>query len=197
MAPTEAAILHNYLTVPAQLPSAITLEEFTELFPKPHRANPQIRSLYRDLQHQRRALVDTVTENVENEEKNGRIIKREIARAQKRAKTEDADQELEIERAYHCKPESLTQRLKLFGAAGAQDPKHTINSIVPEMDTAIADLEAEIQELEAQEEKLTESIKQTVGSMSDLRYGRLANPKLGEDVIQGLKSVQDACDGKS
>ncbi|KAK1473309.1 Cnl2/NKP2 family protein [Colletotrichum cuscutae] len=184
MAPTEAAILHNYLTVPAQLPSAITLEEFTELFPKPHRANPQIRSLYRDLQHQRRALVDTVTENIENEEKNGRIIKREIARAQKRANTEDADQELEIERA-------------LFGAAGAQDPKHTINSIVPEMDTAIADLEAEIQELEAQEAKLMESVKQTVGSMSDLRYGRLANPKLGEDVIQGLKSVQDACDGKS
>lgn len=65
------------------------------------------------------------------------------------------------------------------------------------MDTAIADLEAEIEELEAQEEKLMESVKQTVGSMSDLRYGRLANPKLGEDVIQGLKSVQDACDGKS
>ncbi|KAK7457449.1 hypothetical protein CaCOL14_001530 [Colletotrichum acutatum] len=184
MAPTEAAILHNYLTVPAQLPSAITLEEFAELFPKPHRANPQIRSLYRDLQHQRRALVDTVTENIENEEKNGRVIKREIARAQKRAKAEDADQELEIERA-------------LFGVAGAQDPNHTINSIVPEMDTAIADLEAEIQELEAQEAKLMESVKQTVGSMSDLRYGRLANPKLGEDVIQGLKSVQDACDGKS
>ncbi|KAK1672038.1 Cnl2/NKP2 family protein [Colletotrichum godetiae] len=184
MAPTEAAILHNYLTVPAQLPSAITLEEFTELFPKPHRANPQIRSLYRDLQHQRRAIVDMVTENIENEEKNGRIIKREIARVRKRAKAEDADQELEIERA-------------LFGVAGAQDPKHTINSIVPEMDTAIADLEAEIRELEAQEAKLTESVKQTVGSMSDLRYGRLANPKLGEDVIQGLKSVQDACDGKS
>ncbi|OHF02391.1 Cnl2/NKP2 family protein [Colletotrichum orchidophilum] len=184
MAPTEAAILHNYLTVPAQLPSSITLEEFTELFPKPHRANPQIRSLYRDLQHQRRTLVDTVTENIENEEKSGRIIKREIARARKRAAAEDADQELEIERA-------------LFGVAGAQDPKHTLNSIVPEMDTAIADVEAEIQELEAQESKLMESVKQTVGSMSDLRYGRLANPKLGEDVIQGLKSVQDACDGKS
>lgn len=119
MAPTEAAILHNYLTVPAQLPSAITLEEFTELFPKPHRANPQIRSLYRDLQHQRRALVDTITENIENEEKNGRVIKREIARAQKRAKAEDADQELEIERAvrfcdyaayHHDRPESLTRR---------------------------------------------------------------------------------------
>ncbi|EXF81033.1 Cnl2/NKP2 family protein [Colletotrichum fioriniae PJ7] len=193
MAPTEAAILHNYLTVPAQLPSAITLEEFTELFPKSHRANPQIRSLYRDLQHQRRALVDTITENIENEEKNGRVIKREIARAQKRAKAEDADQELEIERATGVS----NKKVKLFGVAGAQDPKHTINSIVPEMDTAIADLEAEIQELEAQEAKLMESVKQTVGSMSDLRYGRLANPKLGEDVIQGLKSVQDACDGKS
>lgn len=65
------------------------------------------------------------------------------------------------------------------------------------MDTAIADLEAEIQKLEAQEETLLESLKQTVGSMSDLRYGRLSNPKLGDDVIQSLKSVQDACEGKS
>ncbi|KAK2046630.1 Cnl2/NKP2 family protein [Colletotrichum somersetense] len=184
MAPTESAILHNYLTSPAQLPSVITLEEFTELFPKAHRANPQIRSLYRDLQHQRRALVDTVTENIAAEEKRGRVIKREIARARMRTANEDADLELEIERA-------------LFGSMGPQDAKHTLNSIVPEMDVAIADLEAEIQKLEAQEATLLDSIKQTVGTMSDLRYGRLSNPKLKEDVIQGLKSVQEACDGKS
>ncbi|KAK1966513.1 Cnl2/NKP2 family protein [Colletotrichum sublineola] len=184
MAPTESAILHNYLTSPAQLPSAITLEEFTELFPKSHRTNPQIRSLYRDLQHQRRAIVDTVTENITAEEKRGRAIKSEIARARIRATAEDADLELEIERA-------------LFGSMGAQNAKHTLNSIVPEMDMAIADLEAEIQKLEAQEATLLDSIKQTVGTMSDLRYGRLSNPKLKEDVIQGLKSVQEACDGKS
>ncbi|GJC83713.1 hypothetical protein ColLi_06551 [Colletotrichum liriopes] len=183
MAPTESAILHNYLTSPAQLPSAITLEEFTELFPKAHRPNPQIRSLYRDLQHQRRTLVDAVTENITAEEKRGRLIKREIARARTRAADEDADQELEIERA-------------LFGSTGGPDAKHTLNSIVPELDTAITDLEAEIQRLEAQEEALLDSVKQTVGSMSDLRYGRLSNPKLGEDVIRGLKSVQEACDGK-
>lgn len=65
------------------------------------------------------------------------------------------------------------------------------------MDTAIADLGAEIQELEAQEAALLDSVKQTVGTMSDLRYGRLSNPKLRENVIEGLKTVQDACDGKS
>ncbi|OLN86668.1 hypothetical protein CCHL11_03774 [Colletotrichum chlorophyti] len=184
MAPTESAILHNYLTVPAQLPSAITLEEFTELFPKAQRSNPQIRTLYRDLQRQRRALVDAVTENIATEEKRGKTIKREIALARSRATNEDADQELEIERA-------------LFGFSEAQDPKHTINSIVPEMDTAIADLEAEIRDLEAQEERLMDSVRQTVGSLSDLRYGRLSNPQVTEDVIQGLKSVQDACEGKS
>ncbi|CCF32014.1 Cnl2/NKP2 family protein [Colletotrichum higginsianum] len=184
MAPTESAILHNYLTFPAQLPSAITLEEFTELFPKAHRANPVIRSLYRDLQHQRRALVDTVTENIAAEEKRGRVLKRQIARARSRAADEDADQELEIERA-------------LFGASGTQDAKHTLNSIIPEMDTAMADLEAEIQKLETREKSLLESVKQTVGSMSDLRYGRLSNHRLRDDVMQGLKSVQDACDGKS
>lgn len=65
------------------------------------------------------------------------------------------------------------------------------------MDAAIADLEAEIQNLEAQETALRESVEQTVGTMSDLRYGRLSNPKLREDVIQGLKSVQDVCEDKS
>ncbi|KAF5510191.1 hypothetical protein CGCS363_v003828 [Colletotrichum siamense] len=183
MAPTESAILHNYLTVPAQLPSVISLEEFTELFPKAQRTNPQIRLLYRDLQHQRRALVDTVSENIAVEEKRGKYIRRDIAIARRKEKNEDADQELEIERA-------------LFGSVGS-DPKHTLNSIIPEMDTAIADLETEIQQLEAQEAALLESVKQTVGTMSDLRYGKLSNPRLKEDVIEGLKSVQDACKGKS
>lgn len=87
--------------------------------------------------------------------------------------------------------------VQLFGASGTQDAKHTLNSIIPEMDTAMADLEAEIQKLETQEKSLLELVKQTVGSMSDLRYGRLSNHRLRDDVMQGLKSVQDACDGKS
>ncbi|KAF6800179.1 Cnl2/NKP2 family protein [Colletotrichum sojae] len=184
MAPTESDILHNYLTVPAQLPSIISLEEFTELFPKPHRSNPQIRLLYRDLQHQRRALVDTVAENIEEEEEKSKFIKRDIASTRRKAARQEADPELEIERA-------------LFGASEPSNPKHTLISIIPEMDAAIADLEAEIQKLEAQESELRESIEQTVGTMSDLRYGRLSNPKLREDVIQGLKSVQDVCEDKS
>ncbi|TDZ67392.1 hypothetical protein CTRI78_v002994 [Colletotrichum trifolii] len=183
MAPSESAILQNYLTVPAQLPSIISLEEFTELFPKQHRSNPQIRLLYRDLQHRRRGLVDTITDSIAAEEKRGKEMRREIAIARRKEASQDADQELEIERA-------------LFGSAG-QDPKHTLNSIIPELDTAVEDLEAEIRALEAQQQDLMDSAKQTVGSMSDLRYGRLSNPKLKEDVIQGLKSVQDACEGKS
>ncbi|KAF6844109.1 Cnl2/NKP2 family protein [Colletotrichum musicola] len=185
MAPTESDILHNYLTVPAQLPSIVSLEEFTELFPKSHRSNPQIRLLYRDLQHQRRALVDTVADNIAREEQEqSKFIKREIASTRRRAARQEADQELEIERA-------------LFGASEASNPKHTLISIIPEMDAAIADLEAEIQKLEAQESELRESVEQTVGTMSDLRYGRLSNPKLREDVIQGLKSVQEVCEDKS
>lgn len=103
MAPTESDILHNYLTVPAQLPSIISLDEFTELFPKAHRSNPQIRLLYRDLQHQRRGLVDTVAENIADEEKRGKSIKREIAYTRRKAAQQEADPELEIERAV-CPP---------------------------------------------------------------------------------------------
>ncbi|KAF9874505.1 Cnl2/NKP2 family protein [Colletotrichum karsti] len=183
MAPSESEILQNYLTTPAELPSIITLEDFTELFPKAQRTNPQIRRLYRELQRQRRVAVDIVAQNIEFEEQQGKRTRRVIANARRKAAREDVDQELEIERAVYGPFET--------------DPKHTLSSIIPEMDSAVADLEAEIRELEAQEAALLDSVKQTVGTMSDLRYGRISNATLRDSVIEGLKTVQDACEGKS
>lgn len=54
-------------------------------------------------------------------------------------------------------------------------------------------MEQEIKKLEEEEASLLESIKQTVGNMSDLRYGRLANPNLATEVLDGLQSIQDIC----
>jgi centromere-localized protein 2 len=87
--------------------------------------------------------------------------------------------------------------LKLFGETNPEGSKHTLQSIIPEMDNAVVDLEAEIKRLEDEESALLDSIKQTVGSLSDLRYGRLSNSQLSEEVLEGLKTVQDACEGKS
>lgn len=65
------------------------------------------------------------------------------------------------------------------------------------MESAAADMEQEIRSLEAEEAVLLDSVKQLVGGMSDLRYGRLANPKLKEEVLENLAGMQAACERKS
>lgn len=64
------------------------------------------------------------------------------------------------------------------------------------MDSAVDDLEQEIQKLEEEEAALLQSVHKTVGDMSDLRYGRLANSKLKNEVINGLEDFQEVCKRK-
>lgn len=64
------------------------------------------------------------------------------------------------------------------------------------MEKAVGDLELEVQRLEEDETALLDEVRQTVSAMSDLRYGRLANPKLRDEVIEGLQSIQAACAGR-
>ncbi|ROT42445.1 hypothetical protein SODALDRAFT_287705, partial [Sodiomyces alkalinus F11] len=183
MAPTESTILSNYLTIAAKLPAIITLEQFTAFFPRSQQSNPQIRSLYRHLQHQRNATVDAVTENIAAEEKHGKALRRETARSRREAAEHEADPELQIENA-------------LFGDDSGHSSRHTLQSVLSVMESAVADLEAEIRQLEAEEAALIHSVQRAVGGLSDLRYGRLSNAHLPEEVIQGLKGLQEQCHAK-
>jgi centromere-localized protein 2 len=65
------------------------------------------------------------------------------------------------------------------------------------MEGAINELEAEMQLLEEEEAALLASVRQTVGGMSDLRYGRLANSQLPEQVLDGLGNLQEICKTKN
>jgi centromere-localized protein 2 len=65
------------------------------------------------------------------------------------------------------------------------------------MEGAISELEAELQLLEEEEASLMASVRQTVGAMSDLRYGRLANNQLPEQVIDGLANLEAICRTKT
>ena len=98
MAPTEQNILTNYLLVPAQLPAIISLQEFVALFPKQLQSSPRIRSLYRDLQSQRNALIDAVAEQIEAEAKQGKAMRRAVIRSRREAEAQEQDDEVEIER---------------------------------------------------------------------------------------------------
>ncbi|KAI1858889.1 uncharacterized protein JN550_012348 [Neoarthrinium moseri] len=187
MAPTESAILQNYLLVPARLPVIVSLQEFTSYFPKSQQSSPQVRTLYRDLQQQRNAVVDSVASNINDEVRRGKALRRAVAKARREAETDEGiDDEIEIER-------------NLFGPTSntVKSKKHTLYSILPEMETANNDLEQEIRRLEEEEAALLESVQQTVGNMSDLRYGRLANPKLANEVVDGLKDVEAICKRKT
>jgi centromere-localized protein 2 len=98
MAPTEQKILSNYLLVPAQLPAIISLQEFVALFPRSLQSSPHIRSLYRNLQSQRNAVIDAVAEQIEEEAKHGKAMRRAVIRSKREAEAQEHDDELEIER---------------------------------------------------------------------------------------------------
>ena len=98
MAPSESKILSNYLLAAAQLPAIISLQEFIALFPRSLQASPHVRSLYRDLQGQRNALVDSVAEDIEAEAKKGKALRRAVVNAKRDAEWQEHDDEVEIER---------------------------------------------------------------------------------------------------
>lgn len=58
-------------------------------------------------------------------------------------------------------------------------------------------MESELQKLEEEESALLDTIKQAAGNMSDLRYGRLSNPSLTGEVIDGLRGIQETCKQKT
>lgn len=97
----------NYLLVPAQLPTIISLKEFTELFPRAQQSSLQVRRLYRDLQNQRNALIDEVASNIETEVKRGKVLRREVLRAKREAEDQEGDDEIDLERAVSTSPLSL------------------------------------------------------------------------------------------
>lgn len=65
------------------------------------------------------------------------------------------------------------------------------------MEGAISELESELQLMEEEEAALLASVQQTVGALSDLRYGRLANSQLREQVLDGLANLRETCKGKN
>jgi len=183
MAPTEATILSTFLLPPAPLPTIISLKAFTELFPRSQQSSPQIKALYRDLQHQRVRFTDAVARNIAAETKRGNAQRRAVVRARRESEKEDADDEIEIENA-------------LFGPTSnlSTSKPHTLTSILPELEGAAGDIEEEIRRLDEEAETLLGEMRSTVGGLSDLRYGRLANGQLREEVLGGLSRLENSCD---
>jgi centromere-localized protein 2 len=69
-----------------------------------------------------------------------------------------------------------------------------LKSIIPELESAAEDVEDEIRKLEEEAEAVLEEMKGIVGGLSDLRYGRLANGQLREQVLEGLERLESSCE---
>lgn len=57
-------------------------------------------------------------------------------------------------------------------------------------------LEKELEQLKKQEAKLIASVQQTVGNLSDLRYGKLGNSKIRDEILEGHANLQETCKRK-
>lgn len=190
MAPSEESILSNFLLSPAPLPTVLSLQKFTELFPKRLRNHPHIRTLYRELQQVREHDMDRVNENIDRELKQGERQKAELRKSTLAAGVEAANEEQQRE---------MDVDLHLFGQ-NHTDPEdyHSVASLLAEMDAACATIEHEISDVDREAEDILKELNTTVGNMSDLRYGKLQGPagtssNVAEEAIKGLQNLEDAC----
>lgn len=55
------------------------------------------------------------------------------------------------------------------------------------------DVQDEIRRMHEEAEALLEELKGVVGGLSDLRYGKLANTQLREQVLEGLARLESSC----
>ena len=195
MAPSEETILSNFLLAPAPLHMIISLQKFAELFPKRLRSHPQIKVLYRELQHLRAQDIDLVKENIAREIRKGETQKEELRAARAAPEvsgTRENDQrEMDID-------------VQLFGQTtnGALDNRHTLASFLPEMEMACASLEEEIASVGTEAASILDELKSTVGELSDLRYGKFNKisdtaDDVASEAVAGLQELEDACNRAS
>jgi hypothetical protein len=76
----EAKILGDFLLAPAPLRDFITLRDFTDIFPRAHRSNPAVQEIYRELQRIRDKDVELVRQDIIDEVKRSKQLRREYAR---------------------------------------------------------------------------------------------------------------------
>ncbi|KAJ5935148.1 hypothetical protein N7466_004695 [Penicillium verhagenii] len=193
MAPSEESILSNFLLTPAPLPTVLSLQKFTDLFPKRLRNHPHIRALYRELQQIREHDMDQVNGNIDTEIHEGERQKAELHKASLTAGVEATNDEEQRE---------VDMDLHLFGqtTSNSQD-YHSVESLLAEMETACTHIEREIADIDQEASGLVAGLSTTVGGLSDLRYGKFAGPGSASDVaeqsIQGLQNLEETCYEKS
>ncbi|OJZ87584.1 hypothetical protein ASPFODRAFT_59978 [Aspergillus luchuensis CBS 106.47] len=188
MAPTESSILGNFLLSPAPLPTIMSLQQFTELFPKRLRSHPHIRALYRELQELRENDMDLVNGNIDKEVRQGETQKAELRKSVTKTGVDGLSSSDQRE---------MDMDVQLFGQTSSSD-YHSPSSLLDAMEKAISDIDRQVSETDEEATAILTMLNNTVGEMSDLRYGKMQGPAgtSGEDMvneaIRGLGHLEDA-----
>lgn len=193
MAPSETSILSSFLLSPASLPTVISLQQFTELFPKRLRSHPHVRILYRELQETREQDMDTVNGNIDQETKQGERQKEQLRQSLMKNGIDDMDD--------HDRRE-MDMDVQLFGqqktSAASSGEYHSVSSLLSEMESACASIENDMSRTDQDASKVLSELNSTAGDLSDLRYGKMQGPTGNADdavdqAISGLVNLEDAC----
>lgn len=192
MAPSEESILSNFLLSPASLPTIISLQKFTELFPKRLQSHPQVKVLYRELQDLRSQDMDMITENILDEVR---------ASEQQKADLLDAAKASGVHGFGDDESREMNLDLEFFGQTSTTQAMehHSFSSLLAEMESSCATLEREIVAAEQEATSTLAGVKKIVGDLSDLRYGKLNKPGITPEeytgeIVRGLQGLQNACD---
>lgn len=83
-----------------------------------------------------------------------------------------------------------------FSGRGRRKP-HTIASVHSSIGEACQSLESQIAGIEAENVKALAEVQEVIGTLSDLRHGRFAQPasgeELGEEVLASLRQLDAVC----
>ncbi|KAF2658366.1 hypothetical protein K491DRAFT_713541 [Lophiostoma macrostomum CBS 122681] len=187
MSTQEAKLLSDFLLAPAALRDVLTLKEFTDIFPKAYRTQPAVKDLYQELQRLRQEDIETVRQNVVDEVKKSKRLRREIAQSRElhdRSAVAGLD------------PVALQMEEELSGNQSRRKA-HTLQTIHPAIEDACESIENQLVDMEREIQSALSEVQDAVGELSDLRYGSFSKPATGEDiseeVIATLKRLEAAC----
>ncbi|KAF3052693.1 hypothetical protein E8E11_006672 [Didymella keratinophila] len=179
----EAKLLSDFLLAPAPLRDFMTLRQFTDIFPRSHRENTAVQDLYRELHQLREAEIEVVRNDITKEVKRSKQLRRAYAR--ERRQMDDAH-------VAGTDPVALQMEEELSGH-GRKTP-HTLQTVHSSIEDACQSLEAQIAEMEEENQRALAEVQEAVGALSDLRSGRFAQPAsgedLGEEVLATLKRLE-------
>jgi len=114
----ETQILSSFLLSRASLQDIISLRQFTELFPKDQRSNPQVKLLYRELQLLRNKTCERVKKNIKHEAALGIKQRSELEKKRRALKRVDDETMTAIEVGFHLHRFFSQSEGSLFGYHG-------------------------------------------------------------------------------